>query len=213
MRNIGKNIHRLRTQQHMTQDELAQKLFVTRQTVSNYENGKSKPDVDMLERIAGVFQTDLLTVIYGPQPRKIPGIAIACGAAVVMGFLLLIANANSQKWIAAQSFEVGMLTQALFVLFPMYFVFLGWLAGGLAGTALKWKPKERKVLRWGGWILAGLLVIWFVMMVIHFTGLHIGWISRAVYGVYAFSYRIHVPHYLIYLFPGVVLWLFRFPKR
>ena len=45
MRDIGKNIRQLRTQQNMTQDELAQKLFVTRQTVSNYETGKSKPDV------------------------------------------------------------------------------------------------------------------------------------------------------------------------
>ena len=78
---------------------------------------------------------------------------------------------------------------------------------------LKWNPKEGMVLRWTGWILAALLVIWFAMMVIQFTGLHIGLISRAVYAVYAFSHRIHVPHYLIYLFPGVALWLLGFPKR
>lgn len=45
MRDIGKNIRQLRIQKNMTQDELAQKLFVTRQTVRNYETGKSKPDV------------------------------------------------------------------------------------------------------------------------------------------------------------------------
>lgn len=213
MRDIGKNIRQLRVRQNMTQDELAQKLFVTRQTVSNYETGKSKPDVEMLERIAEVLHTDILTVIYGPQPKKIPGIVFACGAAVLMGFLLLIANVQAKKWIASQSYEIGKLTSALFILWPMYFAYLGWLAGSLVGTAMKWKPKNRKGLRWAGWVLAGLLVFWFLMMVLHFSGQHIGWISRAVYGVYVFAYRIHVPHHLIYLLPGVALWLLGFPKR
>ena len=213
MRDIGKNIRQLRTEKNMTQDELAQKLFVTRQTVSNYENGKSRPDVEMLERIADVLHTDILTVIYGPQPKKIPSIVIACGVAVLVGFLLLIANVLAKKWNAAQSFEIGKLTQALFILWPMYFAFLGWLVAGLVGTAMKWKPKDRKVLRQAGWALAGLLGFWFLMMVLHFTGQGIAWISRAVYGVYVFSYRIHVPHNLIYLLPGVALWLLGFPKR
>jgi len=41
MRDIGKNIRDLRSKRNMTQDELAEKLFVTRQTVSNYETGVS----------------------------------------------------------------------------------------------------------------------------------------------------------------------------
>ena len=41
MANIGKNIRRLRNSKHMTQDDLAEKLFVSRQTVSNYETGGS----------------------------------------------------------------------------------------------------------------------------------------------------------------------------
>ena len=58
MRDIGKNIRQLRTQKNMTQDELAKKLFVTRQTVSNYETGKSRPDVEMLDRIAQMLETE-----------------------------------------------------------------------------------------------------------------------------------------------------------
>ena len=41
MRDIGKNIRTLRERKGMTQEELAQALFVTRQTVSNYETGLS----------------------------------------------------------------------------------------------------------------------------------------------------------------------------
>ncbi|MBQ2854766.1 MAG: helix-turn-helix transcriptional regulator [Oscillospiraceae bacterium] len=66
MRDIGKNIKLLRIQQNMTQEGLAEKLFVTRQTVSNYETGRSRPDVEMLARIAEVLDTDANTVLYGP---------------------------------------------------------------------------------------------------------------------------------------------------
>jgi len=68
MRDIGKNIKQLRQLKNMTQDELAEKLFVTRQTVSNYETGKSRPDIEMLTQISDVLDTDPNTVLYGiPQ--------------------------------------------------------------------------------------------------------------------------------------------------
>ena len=54
MRDIGKNIKTLRMAKGMTQEDLAAALFVTRQTVSNYENGRSRPDLDMLLNIAQV---------------------------------------------------------------------------------------------------------------------------------------------------------------
>ena len=46
---IPKNIKRLRQQASLTQDQLAEKLFVTRQTVSLWENGKTQPDIETLE--------------------------------------------------------------------------------------------------------------------------------------------------------------------
>ena len=49
---IPKNIKRLRQQAGLTQEQLAEKLFVTRQTVSLWENGKTQPDIETLERIA-----------------------------------------------------------------------------------------------------------------------------------------------------------------
>ena len=66
MRDIGKNIRDLRQQKHLTQEELAERLFVTRQTVSNYENGRTRPDVDQILRLAEIFDTDANAVLYGP---------------------------------------------------------------------------------------------------------------------------------------------------
>ena len=40
----------------MTQEQLAEKVFVTRQAVSAWETGKALPDVETLERIAGALE-------------------------------------------------------------------------------------------------------------------------------------------------------------
>ena len=70
MRDIGKNIKDLRIRKNLTQDELAEKLFVTRQTVSNYETGRTRPDIDSLMKISEVLETDIHTVLYGDDNSK-----------------------------------------------------------------------------------------------------------------------------------------------
>ena len=78
MRDIGKNIRDLRQQSRLTQDELAERLFVTRQTISNYENGRTRPDVDQILRLAEVFGTDANAVLYGPPVLPSRKSAVAC---------------------------------------------------------------------------------------------------------------------------------------
>lgn len=70
MRDTGKNIRALRMQKNMTQDELAEKLFVTRQRVSNYETGRSRPDVEMMLSIAEALDTDANAVLYAAAERE-----------------------------------------------------------------------------------------------------------------------------------------------
>ena len=55
MNDIGQKIRQLRRDAGMTQDELAERIAVTRQTVSNYERGIARPGVDVLMNIAEVF--------------------------------------------------------------------------------------------------------------------------------------------------------------
>lgn len=67
---IHKNIRCLRKQRGWTQEELAHRLFVTRQTVSLWELGKARPDVETLEKVAACFQVELTQVLYGPEHRE-----------------------------------------------------------------------------------------------------------------------------------------------
>ena len=62
---VGKVIRSLRTEAGMSQEELAEKVFVTRQTISNWENDKFYPDVQSLSLIAGIFGTSIDDLVKG----------------------------------------------------------------------------------------------------------------------------------------------------
>ncbi|MBR5792757.1 MAG: helix-turn-helix transcriptional regulator [Ruminiclostridium sp.] len=66
---IGSNIKKLRTGQSLTQDQLAERLYVTRQTVSNWERGASQPDLEQLEAIAAALGVEVMELLYGPRDR------------------------------------------------------------------------------------------------------------------------------------------------
>lgn len=70
MAKVSGNIKKLRSDRGMTQDMLAEKINVTRQTVSSWENGRTQPDIDMLELLADAFGTEIEELIYG-EKRKI----------------------------------------------------------------------------------------------------------------------------------------------
>ena len=51
MKNYGETIKEARIKKGYSQEELAQKLFVTKQSISKYENNHAKPSQDMLSKI------------------------------------------------------------------------------------------------------------------------------------------------------------------
>ena len=63
---LAKNIISMRKQRGMTQEELASRLHVVRQTVSKWEKGLSVPDADLLKRLAEVLETDISTLLGKP---------------------------------------------------------------------------------------------------------------------------------------------------
>lgn len=56
---IGSQIKKYRGAQGLSQDALAEKIFVTRQTVSNWETGKTYPDIHSLLLLSSVFNVSL----------------------------------------------------------------------------------------------------------------------------------------------------------
>lgn len=57
----------LRQEKNLTQQELAAKLFVTRQAVSRWENGETTPSIDMAKLIATVLDVPVMRVLDLPQ--------------------------------------------------------------------------------------------------------------------------------------------------
>ena len=63
---LNENIKALRKTKGLTQDELAIRLNVVRQTVSKWEKGLSVPDAEMLQRIAEVLEADVSQLLGAP---------------------------------------------------------------------------------------------------------------------------------------------------
>ena len=57
----------LRKEKGITQEELARKLFVTRQAVSRWENGETTPSIDMAKLIATALDVPVMRVLDLPQ--------------------------------------------------------------------------------------------------------------------------------------------------
>ncbi|HES3340081.1 TPA: helix-turn-helix domain-containing protein [Streptococcus pyogenes] len=62
---IGQQIIRYRKQQALSQEELAEKVYVSRQSISNWENDKTYPDIHSLLLLSQIFQVSLDQLIKG----------------------------------------------------------------------------------------------------------------------------------------------------
>lgn len=130
-------IKKLRTQQHLTQEQMADQLHVSRQAVSNWENDRNPPDLETLIRIACVFQISLDELILGgnqmnnmteklirdgseTRHSRMNLITIAIGAGLLLlGVACLLTKALIPDTIAPD----GTLREAFFLL-PVGFLFL-----------------------------------------------------------------------------------------
>lgn len=62
---VGEKLRERRNTLHMTQDEVAEALGVTRQTISNWENGRSYPDIERIIRLSDIYQLSLDELLKG----------------------------------------------------------------------------------------------------------------------------------------------------
>ena len=76
-------IYTLRTQKGLSQDELAEKVFVTRQAVSRWETGETVPGTETLKLLSNLFKVSINTLLGSPQQR----ICQCCGMPLEDGII------------------------------------------------------------------------------------------------------------------------------
>ena len=67
----GAAIRRLRERKKMTQEELAEKIFVSGKAVSKWETGQGFPDISLLEPLAGVLGISVIELLSGEDIRNV----------------------------------------------------------------------------------------------------------------------------------------------
>ncbi len=126
---LGETIKELREAEGLTQQELAEKLFVSRQTVCRWENGTRCPDLIMAKKIAMALHVsidDLFTDddLSSYAPAKEPALDISCIKVMMTGLLLVMigtfliyADINSQGY-AVLCFFLGIAIFAVGLFIP-----------------------------------------------------------------------------------------------
>lgn len=66
----GATIKRLRENKKLTQDELAQKIFVSNKTISKWENGHGLPDISLMEPLAKALNISVIELFSGNEVRN-----------------------------------------------------------------------------------------------------------------------------------------------
>lgn len=164
---FGERFNRIRTEKQLTQEQVASQLHISRQAVSNWENNKNLPDIEMIVDIARTFNLSLDQLILGDDAEnnmteklikdagdtrraKLNLFSICIGTVLlIMGAGCLIIKANSVEYID----EAGILHENFFLL-PIGFLFIfcegaSFLMAGIS-TLLRnimLKRKEKRVLK------------------------------------------------------------------
>ncbi len=90
MAKVSENLRRFRQDSGLTQEQVAQKLYVTRQTVSGYESGRTQPDIETLQKLADIYGVELTEVIYGEKRGEKIYAALKITAVILLAVLLLL---------------------------------------------------------------------------------------------------------------------------
>lgn len=134
---FGEQFKKLRTEKGMTQEQVAVQLHVSRQAISNWENDKNLPDLEMVVRIAETFDISLDQLILGGnEMNNMTEKLIKDGSetrrakmnltGIIIGALLLFAGAACIliKAASVEYIDASGILHENFFLLPIGFLFL-----------------------------------------------------------------------------------------
>lgn len=144
---FSKQIKKIRTEKQLTQEQLAQQLNVSRQTISSWENNRNLPDLEMVVSIAKLFGISLDHLILGDEVMtkklvqdanevKKARMNLMSIALIVTGILLFLAK----SMIGVTVTKDGILQEPFFLL-PLGYLCL---AGGLILIGASFIKKLKK---------------------------------------------------------------------
>ena len=164
--NIADRIQHLRKQKGISQEELADKIGVSRQAVSKWESEQSTPDVEKLILLSDYFETTTDYLLKGIEPVKeyekkwnAPVFSVAGTVCNAAGLVLTICIWIERR--TAYAAGIGLI-----------FMLLGtgiFLTGQLIGSKEKEKAREFFLLP-NVWILSFLPVMYFFYIASSFSG-------------------------------------------
>jgi transcriptional regulator with XRE-family HTH domain len=156
---FGEQISALRRKEGLTQERFAERLLVTRQAVSNWENDRNLPDIEMLIRISKEFHVSLDQLILGGEvmnnmteklikdgnetrrARMNMVTTITGGVLLIIGLTCFIIKGASVEYVDS----AGMLHENFFLI-PIGFLFIlcGFVTIALTGLGYLIKKRREK---------------------------------------------------------------------
>ena len=135
---FGQQIKRVRNDHGLTQEEMANKLNVSRQTISSWENNRNLPDLELVVQIAEKFNLSVDELLTGEnlkdklvkdgkevtKQRLNRNIYLIGAGLMVLGLILFLIKANSVEYVDAQ----GVLHENFYLIILGYFFIL---SGGI----------------------------------------------------------------------------------
>ncbi len=125
---LNENIKNLRKSKGLSQEELAFRLNVVRQTVSKWENGLSVPDADMLICMSEVFETPV-SVLLGETTAAADAdeLKVLCGKLETINLQLADMIASKRRMYLSIFTAIFLLTAViLIILCSLQSPYLGW---------------------------------------------------------------------------------------
>ena len=209
---MGSHIRKLRKKNSMTQQALADRLNVTRQAVSQWENGSTQPDLDTLAAIVGVFGVDITEVIYGEKKKETSGPDPARRKRYLKG--LIVFGGLSLVMLGLNLFLRPYLSHLFRTEYRLDFMYFRYFAepllyllipvAALCGGSMIWDIRiKRRGVRWAIFSAAALWVL------IHYSAGLMYWRDgaplepRLIFRYLVFAYE----NPAIFLLPGMLLFL------
>ena len=125
--NLGERIYQMRTTRNMSQGDLADKLNVSRQSISKWENNMSVPDLEKIVLLSNIFQVSLDELVKGEEPGK----------ALVVEKPVNTSNKIAGAILLCMAFLLSLVFLLLRAEFALYILVLPFLVSGIICFAVK----------------------------------------------------------------------------